>query len=111
MQQPAVQCGERAVEVDREVIRGVRNKHARGIGLIQIQIPRGFSPQINSSQQGQGFAEAVGVKHVLGIHIAMFTLSDQPVAEVWPNVEGVITVKPGKLKLTVVSEMPYIVED
>src|ERR1700692_1518245 len=41
----------------------------------------------------------------------MFTLPDQSVAEVWPHVEGVVAVEPRKLKLTVIGQVPHIIED
>src|SRR5437899_5326508 len=111
MENRSVQCDEGAVEVDREVIRCVRYEHARGIGLVQAQCPRRFPTEVNAGEQRGSFTQPISVEHVFRTHIAMFTLADQSVSEIRPHVESVVAVEPRKLELTVLGEMPHVVED
>src|SRR5215472_2045830 len=111
MENCSVERSERAVEVNRQIIRCVQYENARVIGLVQVQRPWRFPPKINASQQRRRLTEPVRVKHVFRIHIAMFTLADQSISEVWPHVESVVAVEPRKLELTALSEMPHVIDD
>src|SRR5215472_15126259 len=51
------------------------------------------------------------VQRVLGIHVAVFALPNQAIAEIRSYVQSVVAVRGGKLKLAPFVQMPDVVQD